>query len=168
MRILWLSLLIGCMSEVEVPPDVAHPKRISGKGYTVAYPGNWEVRKREPDYDKDHHIRLQSPGGCNVLIEIHTPPIKLRPRLQKIATLKTLTLKDPQIVPIKQWGTNNGHGVILTGQPEPEDPTDFPQYTVFGAEYTHLTYTITEECRGKLRPIAEPGLKLIANTFDTL
>lgn len=148
----------------EQAADVAHSKSHVRPGYSFKYPGNWKIDMDDPEQDLDHHVNVESPGSCMVMLFVFDLPTDPADNLQKqVDALVPKLIATPSRTPFTAWGKYTGQGVILKGKILGINPGSI---RVFSHATDKRSFIVAEQCYDEDMTDVKPGFSLLESSFE--
>ena len=158
------AMLVGDLGDrLEGPPDVGNAARIEREGFTLDYPGNWEIDTLDEDYDPDHEFSI-GPVFADATLRFWFYLEAMGSQAcvdQTVANLdEVYDLTDPN--PFDRWGRFEGAGYRSRASIE-DKPYVFVMFCSTESERPFEFLLVSEE--PALEKLA-PGFDLIRDTLE--
>ena len=155
--------IISGSLEVSQPADTQRTREISGRHFSMQYPGNWKLDTADPHYDLNKYFDIDAPGPGQVVVNIVGPHVTPQQGVDVVLMgMKKLLVERKQTF-FESWGSHKGYGVQLEG------------FFTFGGEgfirafglgNSQTTVVITEHRFNETEANNSNGFDLIAQTFE--
>jgi hypothetical protein len=143
---------------------VDKPITVERPGFRFQHAGNWSIDTEAETYDPDHMFSVHSPGHSFSWFIVADGEIQPRTTLDKhVAAQTAKVMKDATQTPFTEWGSHHGAGMLLTGRHLGLTPGTI---RIFAFREQGKTFTVIESTSDQDRSLVQPGLDLIARTFE--
>ena len=153
----------GRVLQDEANADEKHPQKLSRPAFELEYPGNWQIKTTDADYDPDHLFSIESPDQSFAMFIIAES--ELDPQVSVDAQVGAQTSKvmhDAVQKPFDRWGGHPGVGMLLTGK---HLGLAAGTIRIFAFHEGERTFTLLESTYDDDRSKVAPGFALIERTF---
>lgn len=147
----------------EAPADVSHAGSYVRPGFSFEYPGNWKVEAEPPEYEPDHHVSIESPGSCMLMLLVFDTPIDPADSVQaQIDAFVPRLLSAPARTPFTTWGKYTGRGMLLKGKLL---GLNEGSVRVFSHADDRRSFTAVEQCFDEDMKQVKPGFDQVESSF---
>lgn len=147
----------------EKPADLAHPRFLEGRGWSVSYPSNWTLSAASAGDDPDHGFVLESPGLSSVRVAVRDEPCELTQELSlHIVGYANRVVESPVPSDLASWGRYPGRGQELRGRLLGGGPGTV---RVFVANVGGRSFTAIETAAEDDSKAVDPGFRLVEDSF---
>jgi hypothetical protein len=156
----------GRVLQDEASADEKHPQSLRRPAFELQYPGNWQIKTTDDDYDPDHLFSIESPGQSFEMFIVADG--ELDPQVSLDAQVSAQTSKvmhDAVQKPFTHWGSHDGVGVLLTGK---HLGIAAGSIRIFSFRAGDRTFTLVESTYDDDRAKVAPGFALIERTFKVV
>ena len=139
---------------------IKNPKRIDRLGYSVDYPSNWTIDRSDPEFDLDHYLMLESPGGSYVWFMFSGAEDPEEAAATQVESYSE-GMRAMKVDDFSEYGNLEGIGKRVSGR-------YFAfrvEVNIFCALQGETAVTIIEFAYLEDLPLAKPGFELVRDSF---
>ena len=150
-------------AEVMEPTE---PQRVERAGFSLQFPGNWQIDTHGENYDSDHMFIIQASRGAFVGFEIHDREVDPRWLLEaRVAAMTGRVLPGAGREEFPTWGQYRGQGALLYGKALGKTPVTV---RIFAFAWAGHTVAVTEYASDNDSRNVEPGFQMVEQTFRVM
>lgn len=149
--------------ENEESANIKAPKTLKRAHFTLDYPRNWKIDKKDPDYDPDYMFSIDSPGNSYVMFIMGHAVTDPEKNIAEYVIAFNKLFEKPTMKAFKYYGKLSGRGVHMEGVIMGE-PTEVRLFSTYEKE-AGKSIIIIEQHPLTDSSYVDPGLQLIEETF---
>jgi len=150
-------------AEVTEPTE---PQRVERAGFSLQFPGNWQIDTQGANYDPDHMFIIQASRSAFVGFEIYDRQVDPRWLLAaRVAAMTGQVLPGAEREEFPTWGQYRGQGALLYGRAMGKTPVTV---RIFAFAWAGHTVAVTEYTSDNDSRNVEPGFQMVEQTFRVM